>query len=252
MSAHEAFRIISIGVLGTLIGSSGLGIGGLLALSLRRYNVHFQTVALCFSAGIVAALIMLEMIPESIEMGGFGFALLGLGGGVGLAAVLHRITDKVIIISPPLLADRAVQTALLMCIAISLHNIPAGASLGMSLSQSLDFTYPLALVMIVHSIPEGLLVSLPLLANRNYSTAYLFLIAYVGIATGLGVIAGSLFRLEYDGLMGVILAVAAGTMTHVVWSEMIHPTIQKLQWITGIVMLSMGAAVGYFFTLLLM
>lgn len=251
MTTFEGIRIVSIGVLGALIGSSGLGIGGLLALLLRRFNVLFQSVVLCFSAGVVAALIIMEMIPESIQAGGLWLTLFGMGCGFWFASALHITADKVIIISPPLLADRTFQTALLMSIAISLHNIPAGASLGISFSQSLDFTYPLILVMIVHSIPEGFLVSLPLLTKRKYAAAYLLLITYVGMATGLGVIVGSLFNLEYGGLMGVILAIAVGTMTYVVWFEMIFPEIRKLQWTRGIIVLGMGATAGYLLTLLL-
>lgn len=247
----EGIRILTLGLVGAFVGSSGLGIGGMIALLVRTIEKKFQSVIFCVSSGIVITLIVVEMIPESLKSGSPMITGLGMVGGFWTAAILHALTKKVIIISPPMLSDRVIQTSLLMCVAISIHNIPAGISLGLALNQSLEIAYPLVFIMVLHAIPEGLFVSLPLILQQKTTAALLAPVAIVGSATGLGVMSGVMIPLSFTPMLSALIAMAVGIIAHVLWYDMILPAMRQSKLPLIIPAIGFGALLGTLLTIAL-
>lgn len=244
MVAADVWRLLSIMAIGTVAGATGLGIGAFLAFLMRNVQ-RFYSAVLCLAAGGVSTLVFTELLMESVEMGGWLFTWIGATLGLWVAWGLHRFTNRVMIISPPALADRTVQAAVLICLAISLHNFPAGATLGMSYSYSTEMTYPLIAVMILHSIPEGLLVSLPFLAANKRMISLAFPFLWVGVSTGFGAAIGYFADITlFPTIISILLGIAMGTIAHVVWFEMLRPSLRNLRFL-GVLWISLGGVLGY-------
>ncbi|WP_166240158.1 ZIP family metal transporter [Paenibacillus turpanensis] len=246
MISSESMRLLTIAFIGSIIGGIGIQIGCVIALLTKRLQNHFQAKMFMMCSGLLSVLIALELIPHALENGNPILAMIGIASGLTLALLVHNLYDNVVIISPPLLADRAFQTSLLLCIAIALHNIPAGAAIGLALNQSVHEAIPIISVMILHSIPEGLLVAVPLIASRKYGTALLFPFLFIGSATGLGVLSGAALLLKYSHVYSFMLSIAIGVIMHLVCYEITRPALKSLGIRKGLLFFGLGGLLSYF------
>ncbi len=228
---------------------------------------RFQTVSLGFAAGImVAASVWSLLIPslEAAEEAGktpWLLATIGLIAGAlflktldALMPHLHMDAEK------PEGPKTSLKRAQLLFLAITLHNLPEGGSIGltagtaalvenpMALSSALAF----ALGIGIQNIPEGAAVSLPMV-ERGASRLRAFLYgAFSGLVepvSGIIVVLGLSFFMP---LIPWMLAFAAGAMLYVVVEELIpaahlseHSDDGTLAFIAGFaLMMALDTALG--------
>lgn len=117
-----------------------------------------------------------------------------------------------------------------MFLAVTIHNIPEGLSVGIAfgvaLSQGnnlslLTGALLLAIGIGIQNIPEGAIVSLPLKSESGSSRKAFLFGVLSGAVEPLAAVIGLFLALQIQGIMPWALAFAAGCMIYVVAEEMI-------------------------------
>ena len=117
-----------------------------------------------------------------------------------------------------------------MFLAVTIHNIPEGLSVGIAFGVALSQSDNKALLMGalllaigigIQNIPEGAVVSLPIKAETNSSKKAFIFGMLSGIVEPIAAIIGLLLGMQIEGIMPWALAFAAGCMIYVVGEEMI-------------------------------
>ena len=185
---------------------------------------RFIAITLLLVAGAMLTVSALQLIPSALESGlnliqvllvtCLGFALV-----VALSSVkLNKDTSKV------------KNPALLITIALSLHNLPEGAApIGATLVD-IETGLTTSLVLALHNIPEGIAISATaLLAGYSRKIALLLTLAAT-LAEALGAFAvyfsGSL--LLADRSVGLLLSLVAGIMIAICAKELIPYSLKTL------------------------
>ncbi|EQB95268.1 hypothetical protein GA8_12535, partial [Geobacillus sp. A8] len=112
-------------------------------------------------SGMIFGLVTMEILPESIEIGGWFIAIVGLIFGYFIYKHLEKVSHHVIIITNDAKKDLFVHSGLFLTFSIALHNFPTGIALGANTHDSL--TKPMMTAIMLHNIPEGIAVFTPLL-----------------------------------------------------------------------------------------
>src|SRR5699024_11412560 len=85
-------------MIGAFASAIGIGVGGGLAWIMKGVQHGFNFIyALC--TGLIIGLLFLEMIPESIELGGWFVLMTGVAAGLLLFIYIHRLMNKITIIT---------------------------------------------------------------------------------------------------------------------------------------------------------
>ena len=214
-----------------------------------------ETLSLGFAAGIMTAASVWSLDTPWL------IASLGIAAGAGflklLDAVLPHLHPGA---SKPEGPKTKMHRAMLLFLAITLHNIPEGGSVGLTAglaaiagdSASLSAAFALALGIGIQNIPEGAAVSLPL-AGQGVSRWRAF---WFGTGSGaveplFGILAALAIPL-FLPVMPFMLAFAAGAMLYVVVEELIpaahlsqHSDAGTLCFIFGfVIMMALDTALG--------
>lgn len=230
--------------------------GELLAV-LKWTAVYTGFTFLCTAAGAAAVFFLKpDAKTELAETLSLGFAA-GAGFLKLLDAVLPHLHPGA---SKPEGPKTKMHRAMLLFLAITLHNIPEGGSVGLTAglaaiagdSASLSAAFALALGIGIQNIPEGAAVSLPL-AGQGVSRWRAF---WFGTGSGaveplFGILAALAIPL-FLPVMPFMLAFAAGAMLYVVVEELIpaahlsqHSDAGTLCFIFGfVIMMALDTALG--------
>lgn len=117
-----------------------------------------------------------------------------------------------------------------MFIAVTIHNVPEGLSVGIAfgvaLSQPDNYALLVGALLLaigigIQNIPEGAVVSLPVKAETG-SSKKAFLFGFLsGVVEPIAAVLGLFLAMQIQGIMPWALAFAAGCMIYVVSEEMI-------------------------------
>lgn len=218
---------VAAGFLGSLAAGLATGIGALPILVRGRPRDGDASVLLGFAAGVMLAASFFSLIvPALAAAGEQGLApwtrsslVTGavLGGAAGLAWLNASVPSLDTISQPGSLINDRARPTWLMIFAITLHNVPEGAAVGLSFADgTLAGGMPTALGIGIQNVPEGLAVA-GALATIGYGRAGA---ALGGLASGLiepvaGLAAASLVTYAKT-LLPAGLGLAAGAMLYIV------------------------------------
>jgi len=207
----------------------------------RNSNRKFFDCMLGFAGGIMLSASFFSLILPSIEYSknlnisqwipvSIGF----LSGGFFLFLLdkliphLHLNTN----ISEKEGIKKPLQVYFLFVLAIVIHNIPEGISVGVSFGslkylktrETFSSSISLALGIGIQNFPEGLAVSLPLLASGLSKRKSFFYGQLSGIVEPIFAIIGALLTSIYFKMLPFALSFAAGAMIYVIVEEVIPET----------------------------
>lgn len=225
---------IIIGILIPFLGTT-LGAGSVFLLK-KEMQPFLQKLLLGFASGVMIAASVWSLLIPAIEMaedqGGIAWLpaacgfLLGMGFLLLLDKIiphLHMDTDK-----PEGMQSKFGKSAMLV-FAVTLHNIPEGMAVGVvfagiasgNTNISIAGAFALAIGIALQNLPEGAVVSMPLLregVSRRKAFQY-------GMLSGIVEPVGAAVTILLTGLivpvLPFILAFAAGAMIYVVVEELI-------------------------------
>lgn len=218
-----------------------------------------ETLSLGFAAGIMIAASVWSLIIPAQEMAQAqgGTPWLAAGSGVAAGALFLKLLDTALPHLHPGAAQpegpkTSMHRAMLLFIAITLHNVPEGGSVGLVAGSAalsgepaaLSSALALALGIGIQNIPEGAAVSLPL-AGQGMSRMRAFLFgAFSGIVEPVFGLLVVLVLQTVMPAMPFMLAFAAGAMLYVVVEELIpaahlskHSDAGTLAVITGFILM---------------
>lgn len=217
-------------LLGTMLGSS------FVFLVKEDIPAWLQKSLLGFASGVMIAASVWSLLIPSMEMAvhegirsvipaAVGF-LLGIGFLLlidGLTPHLHLGTDK-----PEGVRSRLSKTAML-ALAVTIHNLPEGMTVGVVLSGaengagnlSLAGAVAVSLGMAIQNIPEGAIISMPLRAAGNSRQRSFLLGTMSGVVEPIGAIIVLMLSAIFIPVLPYMLAFAAGAMCYVVVEELI-------------------------------
>ncbi len=249
------WRVFVIGLIPALLTS----IGTLPVLLGRRVGERFLDGGLGFSGGVMLVasftsllLPAIEIFPMILVISGFVLGALAIYGLDKSIPHLHLVKGY----EGPRGFKGMLHRTLLVVLAIIIHNIPEGMSVGVSAIYSVADGLVVALAIGIQDIPEGLAVSLPIYrATKN-----------TGKSLGIGVLSGfselaaayiplgiiALFPGAIDVLLPLFMSFSAGAMIYVVVHELVpeiyshgHDDIATMGFFTGfIIMLALDTLLG--------
>ncbi len=197
-----AFGLATAAALATMIGWA-------LAASRRTWPPKVFGWAILLAAVAMLLISSLELLPSALQSG-LNPAVAGAWALLGSALVvaLHYLASLFNVGGSPL-----GRSALLVAIAIGLHNVPEGAAPMAAALLSWPAGLVTALAVALHNIPEGIAVSAPVLASGGSRVRAFW---FTAVATG-GEILGAALALSFSGLLtepriAALLAFVAGIM----------------------------------------
>ncbi|WP_245837305.1 ZIP family metal transporter [Virgibacillus phasianinus] len=192
-------------MIGALASALGIGFGGGLAWLMRGAQQGFNFIySLC--AGLIMGLLFLEMIPESIELGGWVDLGLGLVAGLLLFIYIHRLMDNVTIITGSHQKDIFVRSGVLLSISIAIHNFPVGIALGSTSGTGIGNLMLTTLVL--HNIPEGIIIFTPLFLAGFGILTWMVFTTIIALPIAVGSLLGQFFGIGIPSLLAFVINLA--------------------------------------------
>ena len=240
---------------GILIPFLGTSLGAACVFFMKHdMSERLSRILTGFAAGVmVAASIWSLLIPamdQSEEMGKFAFipAAAGFWGGILFLLLLDHIIPHLHRYSVSAEGPKSrLQRTTMMVLAVTLHNIPEGMTIGASFAVSSDLMWGTGMIMAVliglHNIPEGMAVAVPLISGGTGRVRATLLTAACGLPTVLGAWLG--FWLGDIGPLGLTMSLgfASGAMLYVVVEELIPEMSQGRHSNLGTVFFAVGFSV---------
>ncbi len=226
----KVFAGIMIPFIGTMLGSSAI------FFVKKEVSVSIKNILSALAGGIMFAASVWSLIIPSVEMEGGGVIQTVTGFLSGVASMIwaDRIIDKSL-----RRCDKYTPYAtktLMQLIAVTVHNIPEGMAVGMVFASLLaqsghkDFTsaFLLAFGIAIQNIPEGAIVTMPVMAeNKSRKKTFLW-----GGASGIVEPFGAVIAILASKFMAValpfFLSYAAGAMVYVVTEQLIPDMYEKI------------------------
>ncbi|MFC7321293.1 ZIP family metal transporter [Halobacillus campisalis] len=200
------------------------GLGALPVLLIRRISHRQMDMILAYTAGIMVAASTYGLIPASLKLTNLYVLCIGVLAGALLLNLLEQFIPHVDVQHDRLQVLLPYQS-FMMVIAMTLHNIPEGLSVGASFaSETEHLGAVVALSIGLQNAPEGFLVALFLInqkVNRYFALCLALLtgfIEFIASYIGYKLVNMALFLVPYG------LAFAAGAMLFIVYKELIPET----------------------------
>lgn len=184
-------------------------------LTIRRFEAWAKqntTYFACFAAGVLIAVSFMHIVPKSFAMNAQAPAY--LFAGYLLMHLLNRFLTAYVCDKPET-AEYAL--GLVPLLGIGFHSFLDGIVYSISFSVSLFTGVLVALGMVLHEFPEGV-VTYTLLVRSGFTERRSFLLAFLAAAvtTPIGTLVSYPFISQIDQpLLGALLALSAGALIYV-------------------------------------
>lgn len=250
-------------VIGILIPFLGTTLGSAMVFLMRdKINTKIQKLLLGFASGVMMAASIWSLIIPSINMAEQQGKLSWVPATIGflLGIIFLLMLDNLI---PHLHLDskkpEGIKTKLknetMMVLAVTLHNIPEGMTIGVVfaglLAQNTTITlmgaFALSIGIAIQNFPEGAIISMPL-KNEGVSKAKAFVYGTLsGLVEPIGAIVTILLTSIVTPILPYLLSFAAGAMIYVVVEELIPESQSREHSNIG----TIGVAIGFVIMMIL-
>ena len=223
--------------LGLLIPFIGTTLGSAMVFFMRKaMDKKIEKMLLGFASGVMIAAsvwsLLIPAIDMATEQGKVAWvpATVGFLGGMAFLLVLDSVIPHLHLESekPEGMESNLKKTTMLV-LAVTLHNIPEGMSVGVTFAGALlgntgitmAGAFALAVGIAIQNFPEGAIISMPL-RSEGVSRVRAFVYgALSGIVEPIGAVITILLAKQKVPALPYLLAFAAGAMIYVVVEELI-------------------------------
>jgi ZIP family zinc transporter len=229
--AHHPFLQ---GVLGSLAAALATGLGALAIFLRRSWSRRSQAILLAGAGGVMLGATVFSLLLPALELGAArgGGRLAGAvtaAGGLVLGALaihlLHQAVPHEHFVKGPEGSPRLhLGRHWLFVLAITLHNLPEGLSVGLGYGESAAAGLAVMLGIGAQNVPEGLAVAAALVDGGATRTRGFVVALLTGLVEPLGGLLGAAAASTAAWLLPWALAFAAGAMFFVVSGEIIPET----------------------------
>lgn len=215
-----------IGLILSLIAALATMIGWVIVAVKKGLSDSVVAVALLVAAGAMILVSIIELIPTAQKVGlEITSILFWLVAGVLIVLVLRFLSNRLEVVG-----DKLEKSAILVAIALTLHNFPEGSVAISTTIVELNSGFIAALAITLHNIPEGLAIAVTAVAAKMSGKKVFALVAAATISEMLG---ATLVFYESQALseqlVAKLLSVVAGIMFTVAITELIPHGISSLK-----------------------
>ena len=248
-------------IIGILVPFLGTSLGAALVFFLKKeIKPIIQKILLGFASGVMIAASVWSLLLPAIEMAenqnkiAWVPATVGFALGVIVLILINNIADKMESKALKNTEDKVKSTSMRV-LAVTLHNIPEGMAVGVAfaglIAQNAGITlagaFALAIGIAIQNIPEGAIISLPLLASGKGKFRSFIGGVLSGLVEPIGAVITILLTKVIVPILPYLLSFAAGAMIYVVVNELI-PEAQSEKKSS---LVTIGVAVGFIIMMLL-
>ncbi|MEK5069654.1 ZIP family metal transporter [Sporosarcina sp. FSL K6-1508] len=210
--------------IGFLSTFAGIGVGGVIACFITGFKRSIGTIyAIC--TGLILGLISFEIVPEALQLGNWIVLAIGFLAGVILFELIHMGFHKNSVITTGSRKLHNIRTGLFLALIISIHNLPMGVVLGTS--EHSQFSIALLQALILHNIPEGMILFTPLfMAGIRFYLLFLLSII-VAVPVALGAFIGEMIGMHNNLLWAFLISLTVGTIYMVTIKEILTESIRQ-------------------------
>lgn len=169
----------------------------------RRIGKRWRALLLGLAAGAMVAVTLVDLWPAAWELGGLGAVLVGTLAGMGALHLAERHLAG---------AGGREPVALIFLLGLGLHNVPEGMAIGAGHHAAGSLGLAVAVAIGVHNLPEGMAAGLLLAESGRPAVGVVAVTTLIGLCTPVGTLGGLIWLAAQPGLVGVLLAFAAGAM----------------------------------------
>ncbi len=223
--------------LGLLIPFAGTTIGSAMVFCMRReMNGKVEKLLLGFASGVMIAASIWSLLIPAIDMtaerGGIAWipATAGFLGGMAFLLALDSLIPHLHLESTqPEGVEANLKKTTMLVLAVTLHNIPEGMSVGVTFAGALlgntgitmAGAFALAVGIAIQNFPEGAIISMPLRGEGMSRLRSFVYGALSGIVEPVAAAVTILLAGQIVPALPYLLAFAAGAMIYVVVEELI-------------------------------
>ena len=209
----------------TLVVGLFILLGGLIIIFTKN-NKKVVDFAISLGFGVLASLVIFELIPESIELLETKFSVLVtiilmlvlIFLGIGILKLLdhfvpdHDTHDK----------DNLMHVGVMTSIALFIHNFLEGMTVYTAFNSSFNLGIMLALGVALHNIPLGMSITSFFYKKKSKGRA-ITMALIVSLATFFGGLVALIFSGTFlsDVSLGIILAITLGMIIYIVIFELL-------------------------------
>ncbi len=229
-----ALHPILQGLLGSLAAALATGLGALAIFLRRTWGRRSQAITLAGAGGVMLGATVFSLVLPAMSLGaarGGGAvagALVAAGGMLLGAMAIHLLHQAVPHEHPERGREGPPGLGLgrhwLFVLAITLHNLPEGLSVGVGYGESTATGLSVMLGIGAQNVPEGLAVAAALVDGGASRTRAFVVALLSGLVEPLGALAGALAASAAAWVLPWALAFAGGAMFFVVSGEIIPET----------------------------
>lgn len=206
-------------IIQALLAGMGTCLGAAMAILPEKLTPRAFSLLLGLASGIMAAVVVLDLLPFAFRLGGTVQSLTGCGAGFLSIAVLDRAMNELSPINRP--ETRYLKIGYLIAAGISIHDFPEGLAIAAGFSAPGPLGPLMALAIGLHNIPEGMAVAAPLRAGGMSALKIMGLTALVSVVTPLGTAVGLVVLKIAPALLSAMMAFAAGAMIYITGGKLL-------------------------------
>lgn len=209
------------------IAGAATGLGGMALLVMKKIDDKGLGLFIAIAGGMMAAAAAVSLFLPAIQTdGALVLALVSAAAGYGVMTILDQtLPHEHPVAGAEMAGAERTRMALLMTIAIGLHNVPEGFAVGASMSN-INGASGTAMSIGMQNIPEGLIVATALWSIGIHKAVAALAALATGLVEPVGAAIGVLVADAWPMGTPASMAFAAGAMAFVVCNEMIPESIK--------------------------
>jgi ZIP family zinc transporter len=205
----------------SLLAGFCTSMGAILLFLKRRWGNSSLAFFLGLAAGVMAAVVFLDLLPSALVYAGYRPTIIGLGIGFLIMVLINKI-----LLQENTLSRTLTGLGYLIMLGIALHDLPEGMAIALGDEMKTRTGMVIALAIGIHNFPEGMAIAAPLLMAGVSKCRIFFLTLMVGLITPLGTICGKAAVTWLPQWMPLLMGITSGVMLYLVIAQL-FPQAQK-------------------------
>lgn len=223
------------GIVLTFLSGLAIVLGSIIVLLLKN-NKKLTDFSISMATGVMSALLILELIPESFELLSDTYSITRSILIVIIASLIGIMILKTLDLFIPdhdhdekIDNDNLFHIGIVSSIALILHNLIEGMAIYSSSLTDGNIGILLTLGICLHNIPLGIMITSTLYKSNNNRKKTILIITLISLSTLLGgVLMFLLSKVINDVIRGVLLSLTIGMIIYIVLFELI-PEIKTIK-----------------------
>lgn len=208
-----------------LIAGLGTCLGALLVISFGRLGTGVASLLLGLAAGIMAAVVVFDLLPSSLQYGSLFSCLAGFLAGAVIMGGTDWFLNR---LHPAGRHSRGfLRMGYMIALGIAMHDLPEGFAIAAGFAAADKLGPVLVLAIGLHNIPEGMATAAPLRLGGMRAERVFLLNAAISLITPAGTLLGILLIETSRAFIGLMLAFAAGAMTYIIQGGLIPESFRQ-------------------------